>query len=103
MVADRLLAVTGAETPQPEKATLLGLLRVLPQELPHLAAPLGAREFPLFPAHYPEAQGMLLAPAIEAGTDPDPAARPAERVGAPQPVRRSAFDQDRRADLRPRP
>ncbi|HYG62914.1 MAG TPA: beta-ketoacyl synthase N-terminal-like domain-containing protein [Thermoanaerobaculia bacterium] len=36
VVADGLAALTAAEPTAPEKATLLGLLKVLPQELPHV-------------------------------------------------------------------
>jgi phthiocerol/phenolphthiocerol synthesis type-I polyketide synthase E len=37
VVADGLAAITAAEASRPEKATLLGLVRVLPQEMPHIA------------------------------------------------------------------
>ncbi|HVR98966.1 MAG TPA: SDR family NAD(P)-dependent oxidoreductase [Thermoanaerobaculia bacterium] len=88
VVADGLAAVTAAEATRPEKATLLGLVRVLPQEMPHvvcravdisLTEP-GAREAALF--------DRVVAEAVGQGDDDLVALRGRERwIPDHQPVR----------------
>jgi len=68
-VADRLLTITGGGEPAPEKAPLLGLCRVLPQEWPGARARVIGVRVPPDPEGTAEIAGRVVAELL-AGRDP---------------------------------